>query len=170
MRPVLAIIVALGTLNCAAKAKSQGDVAQQFVGTWRLVSYIQRLADGATRQGPLSSGFIIYTDTNHMCSVSMDPSRPKWQLSSPFAVTTNESEALSAIRGSDGYCSRVEVHVSEGFVLHHVEAAVRPNLVGVTRKRWFTFDGPNRVALRIDTSELAPPVVDGTLTWERVVK
>jgi hypothetical protein len=73
MRPVLAIIVALGTLNCAAKAKSQGDVAQQFVGTWRLVSYVQRLADGATRQSPLSSGFIIYTDTNHMCSVSMDP-------------------------------------------------------------------------------------------------
>jgi hypothetical protein len=118
----------------------------------------------------MSSGFIIYTDTNHMCSVSMDPDRPQWQLSSPFGLTTNESEALSAIRGSDGYCSTVEVHASEGFVLHHVEAAVRPNLVGVTRKRWFAFDGPNRVALRIDTSELTPPVVDATLIWERVVR
>ncbi len=170
MRALLAMITVLATLNCSASAKSQGEVAQQFVGTWRLVSYVQRLADGSTRPSPLSSGFIIYTDTNHMCSVLMDPGRPKWPLSSPFAVTTNESEALSAIRGSDGYCSTVEVHAGEGYVLHRVETAVRPNLVGVTRKRWFTFDGPNRVALRIDTSELAPPVVEGTLTWERVVK
>ncbi len=170
MRYVLAIVVILGTMNGATTARAQGDVAQQFVGTWRLISYTQRLADGTTRQGPTSEGFIIYTDTDYMCSVSMDPGRPKWQLSSPFGVTTNGSEALSAIRGSDGYCSRVEVHANEGVVLHHVEAAVRPNLVGVTRKRSFVFEGPNRVALSIDASELTPPVVDGTLIWERVVK
>ena len=105
-----------------------------------------------------------------MCAVLMDPNRPKWKLSNPYAVTTDESEALSAVRGSDAYCSRVEVHAKEGFVLHHVEDAVRPNLVGVTRKRWFSFEGPNRVVLRIDAPALAPPVVEGTLTWERVVR
>ena len=45
-----------------------------------------------------------------------------------------------------------------------------PNFVGRARKRWFTFQGPNRVSLRIDTPELTSPVVESILTWERVVK
>jgi hypothetical protein len=33
---------------------------------------------------------------------------------------------------------------------------------------WFTFDGPDRVTLRIDPPELTPPVVESLLVWERV--
>jgi len=72
--------------------------------------------------------------------------------------------------GFIAYCSTVEVHPKEGFVIHHVEIENRPNLVGMARKRWFAFQGPNRVSLRIDTPELAAPVVESTLIWERVVK
>jgi hypothetical protein len=43
-------------------------------------------------------------------------------------------------------------------------------MIGRTRKRWFTFQGPDRVALRMDPSELSPPVVESTLVWERVRK
>ena len=57
-----------------------------------------------------------------------------------------------------------------GFVIHHVEIDKVPNRVGLNRKRWFTFQGPNRVALRVDTPELNPPVVESTLIWERVTK
>jgi len=53
-------------------------------------------------------------------------------------------------------------------VSHHIEIAKNPNTVGRDNKRWFTFDGPNRVALRVDNP--APPVVESTLIWERVVK
>ena len=67
-----------------------------------------------------------------------------------------------------GIAARSKSTQNEGFVLHHVEVAVRPNLVHVTRKRWFTFEGPNRVTLRIDPSELTPPTVEGTVIWERV--
>ena len=45
-----------------------------------------------------------------MCGVLMDPDRPKWNVANPNRITTNESEALSAITGFDGYCSTVEVH------------------------------------------------------------
>jgi hypothetical protein len=46
----LTIVVALGTLSSTSYAQSQDDIAKQFVGMWRLVSWPQRLADGTTRQ------------------------------------------------------------------------------------------------------------------------
>ena len=66
------------------------------------------------------------------------------------------------------YCSRVEVHAKEGFVLHYVEVAKNPNNIGKTWKRWSKFEGPNRLILRIDSTENTPPVVESTLVWERV--
>ena len=165
----LTVVLALGALSSAsfhALAQSQDDIAKQFVGMWRLVSWTQRLADGTTRQNPQSVGYIIYTDTNRMCVVAMDPNRPKWK--SETAPT--DAEAMSAIRGLLAYCATVEIYSKEGFVLHHVEIEKVPNRVGLKRKRWFTFQGPNRVALRVDTPELTAPVVESTLIWERVEK
>jgi hypothetical protein len=149
-------------------AQPQDDVsiAKQFVGMWRLVSWPQRLADGTTRQNPIRIAYIIYTDTGYMCFVGMNQNRPRWK--SETAPTPEE--ALSGITGFGAYCSTVEIHAKEGFVVHHVEIDSIPNIVGRARKRWFTFQGPNRVALRIDPPENNPPVVESTLIWERVQK
>lgn len=165
---VLAVVMVFGMLNGPSHAQSVDAVAKQFVGMWRLVSWPQRLADGTTRQDPRSAAYIIYTDTGHMCSVGMAPDRPRWQTES----APTPSEALAAMGGAGlyAYCARVEVHAAEGFVLHYVEIDKSPNNVGRTRKRWFTFEGPNRVALRIDTPELTAPIVESTLIWERVTE
>ena len=162
------VLVSSALVGSPSFAQSPGAVEKQFVGMWRLVSWPQRLADGTTRQDPRSVAYIIYTDTGHMCSVGMAPDRARWR--SETAPT--ESEALLAMGGAGlyAYCAKVEVHAAEGFVLHHVEIDKSPNAVGRTRKRWFTFQGPNRVALRIDTPELTPPLVESTLIWERVEK
>jgi len=162
----LSILLAFGLLNGSSHAQTPDDIGKQFIGMWRLVSWPQRLADGTTRQSPLSVAYIVYTDTGHMCYVGMDPNRPRWKL----ATAPTPQEALSGMTGFIAYCSTVEVHPKEGFVIHHVEIENRPNLVGMARKRWFAFQGPNRVSLRIDTPELAAPVVESTLIWERVVK
>jgi hypothetical protein len=161
----LSIVLIFGPLNSMSHAQSQDDVAKQFVGMWRQVSYSERLADGTTRQNLLSVAYLIYTDTGHMCYVAMNPSRPRWKSETPTL-----DEALSGINGFGAYCSTVEVHAKEGYVIHHVEMAKSPNVVGRVRKRWFAFQGPNRVELRIDTPELTSPVVESTLIWERVVK
>ena len=149
-------------------AQPQDDVsiAKQFVGMWRLVSWPQRLADGTTRQNPIRIAYIIYTDTGYMCFVGMNQNRPRWKLE----TAPTPEEALSGITGFGAYCSTVEIHAKEGFVVHHVEIDSIPNIVGRARKRWFTFQGPNRVALRIDPPENNPPVVESTLIWERVQK
>ena len=165
---ILVAVLVLGPCIKSTVAQSEVNIAQQFVGTWRLVSWQQRLADGTTRPSAISVAFLIYTDVNRMCSVGMNPNRAKWNS----ATAPTESEALAGMgtRALYAYCATVEIHANEGFVLHHVEVDKAPNDVGRTRKRWFTFEGPNRISLRIDTPELIAPVVESTLLWERVTK
>jgi hypothetical protein len=138
------------------------DIAP-FLGMWKLMSWEQHLADGTTRQASNSVAYMVYTDVGRMCYVGMNPNRPKWK-----ALTPTESEALSGIVGLGAYCAAVELHASEGYVLHHIDIEKVPNNVGIVRKRWFKFDGPNRLILKIDGPELIPPIVESTLTWQRI--
>lgn len=150
------------------QAKTQDDllVAKSLVGTWRLVSWPEKLADGTIRQNEKDSGYLIYTSSGRMCYVAMNAERPKWSS----AVSPTPEEIASTFNGFYAYCGTVEVHAKEGFILHHVEIDKSPNFVGQTRKRWLTFHGPNRISLRIDSTENSPPVVESTLVWERVEK
>jgi hypothetical protein len=161
---VLAIVIMIAMLGTHSQAQSNSDIAKQFAGMWRLVSWPQRFTDGTTRQSPQSFGYVMFTG-NYMCYVNMDPNRPKWK-----SVTPTESEALSSMIGFGAYCARVELRAEEGFLLQHVEIANSPNVVGRVRKRWFTFEGPDRVRLRIDEAELNPPMAESTLIWERMTK
>jgi hypothetical protein len=156
-----------GAMTGHSKAQSAADAARQFAGTWRLVSWTQRLADGTTRPDPRNVGYLIYGDAGYMCYSSMAANRTPWRsLNNP-----TPDEALAAMGVPyNAYCARVEIHAAEGFVLHHVEVDKAPNMIGRARKRWFTFQGTNRLALRMDASELTPPVVESTLLWERVQK
>jgi len=165
---VLCVLGCPWSFDTHAQPQDEASVSRQFVGMWRLVSWTQRLDDGTTMQNPLSVAYIVYTDTSHMCFVAMNPSRPKWKLEA--APTPEEIESGLGNGGFYAYCATVEVHAKEGFVLHTVEIDKSPNRVGATRKRWFTFQGPNRIALRIDSSENNPRVVESTLIWERIQK
>ena len=111
---VFALAVLLATPHRAAAQTD--DVGGQFVGTWRLVSQTQRMADGTTSQDPKSAAYIIYTDTGHMCYVAMDPNRPRW--ASQTAPTP--AEAVSTLTGFASYCGRVEIHAAEGLSLIHI--------------------------------------------------
>lgn len=169
MRKMLALSIFLlfGPWSSALRAQSQKDIAKQFAGLWRLVSNPQRLADGTTRQGSNSVAYAFFdTDASHMCFVSMNPNRPRWKSESE----PTPEEGLSAIRGLGAYCATVEIHAKEGFIVRQYEIDQNPNEVGQNTKRWYRFQGTNRMSLRVDTSELNLPVVENTLIWERVVE
>jgi hypothetical protein len=149
------------------QAQSQEDIAKRFAGTWRLVSNPQRLSDGTTREGSNSVAYAMFdSDASHMCFLSMNPNRPRWK--SETAPTAEEG--LSAAKGFGAYCGTVEIHAKEGFIVRNYEINQNPNLVGSVTKRWYTFQGPNRMSLRIDASELKAPIVENTLIWERIAK
>jgi hypothetical protein len=156
-----------GPSSSVSRAQSQEGVAKKFAGMWRLVSNPQRLADGTTRQGSNSVAYAFFdADASHMCFVSMNPSRSQWKSE----TDPTPDEALSAMKGFGAYCGTVEIHGKEGFIIRHYEIDQNPNAVGRTTKRWYTFQGTNRMSLRVDTPELVSPVVENTLIWERVAK
>ena len=160
------MVRAVITGRAEVAGQSSDEVATQFVGTWSLVSWVSELEDGTTRQDPRSVGYIMYSDTGHMCYLSMDPDRPEWGTwSDPTG-----SEARSAIMGIGAYCGRVEVDAGRGIVFHHVEVEKVPNNVGVTRRRHYEFLPPDRLALSVeDREDLPPEVVRVRLVWQRVV-
>jgi hypothetical protein len=161
------ILLVLGQLHGTSRAQSQEDIAKQFAGMWRLVSNPQRLVDGTTREGSNSVGY-AFLDANagHMCFLSMNPNRPPWKSE----TTPTPEEGLSAIQGFGAYCATIEIHAKEGFMIRHYEINQAPNAVGKATKRWYTFQGTDRMSLRVDASELNRPVVESTFVWERVVK
>jgi hypothetical protein len=142
------------------------DVAKQFVGTWRQVSSLQRMADGTTRSNPMYGpggvGYLIYTEANRVSAMVMDPGRPHWKSQS----APTEAELRSAMNGLTVYCGTYEVNPAEGSVTHHVELDKIPNQVGARLKRFFTISG-NHLILRA-APPLPPGVVEYTITWERV--
>ena len=157
-------------------AGQSAPTADQLIGLWRLVSFEHSYQDGTARQDPRTRGYIVYTETGHMCYVSMDPDRPLWgsdgapgATAGTFPIST-PPEALSAITGLGAYCGTFEVNLDEGFLLHHVEMEKSPNAVGITRKRFFAFNGPDQIVLRVDPLELAPPRTGVTVVWDRVTR
>jgi hypothetical protein len=45
-----------------------------------------------------------------------------------------------------------------------------PNAVGRATRRWYSFEGPDRLTLRVDAAELRQPAVETLFVWERVTK
>jgi len=164
---IWSILLVLGQLSSTSRAQSRQDIAKKLAGMWRLVSNPQRLVDGTTREGSNSVGYAFFdANASHMCFLSMNPSRPRWKSE----TTPTPEEGLSAIRGFGAYCATIEIHAKEGFMVRHYEINQTPNAVGRATTRWYTFQGIDRMSLRVDSSELNPPVVDSTFVWERVVK
>jgi Lipocalin-like domain len=146
-----------------AKAQSDRDLAARFVGAWRLVSWDNTMADGTTRKSPMSVGSLLYSDSGRMCAILMDPNRQ-----APKSQPPSEAEVKTAYDGVVAYCARVEVHGREGYILHYVDLEKSPAVIGRVRKRWFTFETPDRLVLRVDATELGPATKEQRLVWERV--
>ena len=138
--------------------------ARKLVGVWRLANRMVTFADGTSRPDPRTTAYLIYSDTGLACYIAMDPTRAAWK--SETAPTPEE--ALAGIAGLGAYCGTFHVNAAEGSVVHRMEIERIPNLVGRGRKRWFMFDGNDRLILKVDASEFRPPVVERRLLWERV--
>ena len=164
------LLVAWVQLGGQSQAQSNDDPIRQFAGMWRLVSNPQRLADGTTRQGASGVANIGYaffdTAITHMCFLSMNPNRPAWKSE---AAPTPE-EGLTALRGINVYCATLEIHANEGFMDRRYEINQNPNAVGRATRRWYSFQDPDHMTLRVDAAELTKPVVESLFIWERVTK
>jgi hypothetical protein len=161
---VASLLLGAGALQPASPAQPAAHrAAGSLVGAWRLVSWTERLKDGTSRQNPRTVGSLMYSDSGRMCGVIIDPRRPAWRGRPP-----EDGEVRAAFDGLVAYCGTYDLHTDEGFVIHHVDIEKSPGSVGMTRKRWFEFAGPNRLSLRIDPAENGANIAEAVLVWERV--
>ena len=106
---------------------------QALVGTWKLVSYELRYADGTTSHplGRRASGYLIYIADGHICGAMMRDDRPHF-AGDNFQKGGVEDQAATA-RTYVCYCGPYEVRGEK--VVHHVEVSLFPNWVGTTQER-----------------------------------
>ena len=160
-RPVIIVVILLS--GFASTALSQAKEA--FVGTWRLVSSIDRNANGEVRDsfGKKPHGLITYTSDGRMMAIVAFDGRKPLSVNDPIA--SPEAERAEAFATFVSYAGTYTV---EGHnVIHHVEIAWLQNRVGTTQVREFTFRDDGRLVLR------TPPILKGGVTvttelvWER---
>jgi len=138
----------------------------KFVGTWQLVSFELRDDDGHVTYlyGKDAIGYIMYAEDGYMSVVIMTASRPKFARGNILLGSTEEKAAAAETYLS--YCGKYEI--LDGKVIHHVEASLFPNWLGVDQERFFEFKG-DRLLLS------TPPIIynngqrlTGYVLWERV--
>lgn len=142
------------------------SLADNMLGTWRLVSRLDRAADGALRSEPMlgSDPLAMLTYTRHHFSAQfMKRDRSAALLNVPCGAGHNNT---SAIGGYDAYFGTYQV-CDGGLVLHRLEAALTPGNVGMEVARTLVVDG-DRLTITLETTSHDHEPVTRTLTWTRI--
>ena len=133
-----ALILFLAGLAPAAVAQT----ARELVGTWELVSRIQRDSSGRvipdSSLGAAPIGILVYDATGHVAVQLMKRQR----RAASCAVTAKaDRNNLAQIGGYDAYFGHYEVNPATHTVTHHLEAAIGPGDVGRALTREFHLQG-----------------------------
>jgi hypothetical protein len=141
--------------------------SNSFVGAWRLVTFEFRKKDGNVIYpfGAEAQGSIIYTESGRYSAQLMRKDRPRFALPDQMKGTPEEIE--SNYKGSISYFGTYQVKETEGFIIHHVESSIFPNMEDTDQKRLFEFTG-NQLQLKTPTIKLDGDKAVGVLLWERI--
>ncbi len=136
-----------------------------FIGTWRLVSFESRTADGEVSYlfGPDAIGYITYSENGYMTVAIMTANRRRFTAGDILGGTTEEQAHAAETYLS--YCGRYDL--LEDRVLHHVEVSLFPNWVGAEQERFYTFEG-DRLSLSTPPILFNGKMWTSHLIWERV--
>ena len=138
---------------------------EAFLGTWELLSRIDRAADGSLREDPAlgsdALGVLTYVPGRFAAQfMKRDRSGPA------VAVTGSGSNNTFAQGGYDAYFGRWE-RQADGSILHRREASLTPGNIGLEVSRRLTVED-GRLVIRLDTATVDDEPVTRTLTWRRI--
>jgi hypothetical protein len=119
-----------------------GDAAIEaaLIGAWRLVSWtIEYPATGRATQpfGAAPVGLLMYSADGHMSAAMQRPGRARLSRADPHAASN--AEKATAFAGYLHYAGTWSV--AGGNVIHVVELALNPNLIGTRQVRTVTLAG-----------------------------
>jgi hypothetical protein len=137
-------------------------MANQLVGVWRLVTVEDRHEDGTVKYpyGERALGYLIYHPEGYMSATVMSAERPRLaNPSRPFALSPEDCALVLRTMGS-AYSGTYEMR-DDSTVIHHVHAALIPNMIGQDEVRPFELKGN-----RLYVYTLRPPETTCAI-WER---
>ena len=137
-------------------------MANPLIGVWRLVTVEDHQADGTVLYpyGEQCLGYLIYHPEGYMSATVMSADRPRLATTArPFALSTEDAVSVLKTMGS-AYSGTYEMR-DESTVIHHVEAALIPNMIGQDEVRPFELKGS-----RLYVYTLRPPTKTCAI-WER---
>jgi len=141
-------------------------IAAALVGAWRLVSWtIEYPASGRVTQpfGAAPEGLLMYTADGHMSAAMQRPGRARLSRADPNAVS--DAEKATAFAGYLQYSGTWSV--ADGNVVHAVELAINPNLIGTRQVRHVSLEH-DRLELRAEEPLESPGQVRRhRILWRR---
>ena len=144
------------------------SVKEQFFGTWRLVSWKIKRANGDLTDSPLGPnalGRIMYDPGGQVSVAFMRPDRPNFASNQLTDATLEEIK--SGFEGYMSYFGSYEVNEQECFVIHRLHLSWFPNWVGTEQKRYFEFAG-DRLTLRTPPLTFLGEAQVHSLIWQRL--
>ena len=141
---------------------------EQLIGTWKLLSYVERPTDGSDPAYPMGEkleGIIIYAADGYMSVQLMRPERPKF--SSGDWSSGTESEIKAAALGYFAYAGPYHVDEEKKILTHAMFLSLDPNWLGQVQTRVARIEGDI-----LDLSTEKPLESEGRetmyyLTWKR---
>ncbi len=164
------IVAALGCGVVAAgvgggNAQQPMTAAQQFVGTWSLVSihYVEKDGRKIEPFGPGAKGMLVFDAGGRFATQVMAAGRPRFASNNRMIGTPEENKAMS--QGVVAYFGTYTVDEPNHVVTLHIEQSSFPNWNGTDQKRKFAFTGDE---LRYTAaSSTANPAESAELVWKR---
>lgn len=135
-----------------------------LIGTWRLVSWVNRTRGQVTYPfGQDAIGYITYNDDGYMFVAIMTTNRQQFSSGDPLGGSTAEKAAAAETHVS--YCGTYEIQANK--VVHHIKISSFPNWVGVDQERIFELK-KNKLLLSTPPLLLSGKQQTAHLVWERV--
>lgn len=140
---------------------------ERLVGTWRLVSFVFELSNGAGVDGfgPRPLGLLVHDRHDNLAAQIMNPDRPRF--ASGDRRTGTLSELHAAIEGYIASFGTYEIDEAAGSVIHDVRADLFPNAAGIRKKRFFEL-ADDRLILRVPPVVLGGERMTATAVWARI--
>jgi hypothetical protein len=167
MRKLFAVVRYCLGVFLAVAAGTAYSATNELVGVWKVIAFQAETKDGRLRNmyGDSPTGLIVYAANGYMSAQAVQADLPKCGTTDRRMCP--DREARLAYDGYMGYWGRFEVNESERMIVHVVEGASLPDMIGIRLKRFYTL-ADSRLVIRTPPQQVKGEEVVVVVTLERV--
>ena len=158
---------------CAQSSSPSKPLSATLIGTWELLSRVDRTAAGERRTEPRLGedpvALLYYDQSGHFAAQFMKRNRRAEESAAPEPAVTGHTPAPNNSRaqgGYDAYFGTYTVDDSRGTVTPRLLGALSVENVGLVLTRAMTVEG-DQLTIAVETAAADGEPVTRTLVWRR---